>query len=201
MEALVFSRTQSASANCQAQVWRFQLDRNYAYVVDVKRRSGDGQYKMELRDAKGGIITTTQSSIEGRGILVAKTDAGNYSLLIAPTTSSGDWNYTITLWKGMPSLSFVEVQSSHSSGSSEPNVTTWRYTMTGPDTYRVEIKRTDGNLEYDVSVLDASLKPIATAKSDEGDASVELKTSGKVYYVMVMAKDGTSGSYNITLVR
>jgi hypothetical protein len=150
MEALVFSRTQSASANCQAQVWRFQLDRKYAYVVDVKRRSGDGQYKMELRDAKGGIITTTQSSIEGWGILVAKTDAGNYSLLIEPTTSSGDWNYTITLRKGMPSLPFVEVQSSYSSrssGSTEPNVTTWCYTMTGLDTYRVEIKRTDGNLE------------------------------------------------------
>ncbi len=203
MRRVAFAQVQAASAACQAQVWSFVLDRAYEFVVDTERRSGDGQYRLELRDSNNNIVTTAPSSIDGRGILVAKTGAGSYTVNVVPVSASGDWAYSIALWKGIPSLSFSFTQSSYSSHTSlgaQATITRWHYVLNNSQSYRVQIVRTDGNLEYALVVRDSNGKQLASVQSDQGNASVDLSTGAGTFFVEVSALDGTSGSYRISLV-
>lgn len=205
MRKLVFSQPQESATICQPHVWDFTLDKSYDYVLDVERRSGNGQFRMELRDANNAVITSSLSSIDGRGLLVATSDTGNYTLTITPTTATGTWVYSVAIWKGLPSLSFTLTQNSYSSHTSvegKSNIMNWRYVLNGgPQTYRIEVTRTDGNLEYDMIVTDANDKPVATTKSSGGNAVIMLTTGRGTYTVQIIAANGTSGSYRIGLVK
>jgi len=205
MRKLVFSQPQESATICQPQSWTFTLDKSYDYVLDVERRSGTGQFRMELRDGNNALIDSSFSSIDGRGLLVATSDTGNYTLTITPLTATATWVYSVAIWKGLPSLSFTLTQNSYSSHTSiegKSHITNWRYTLnSGPQTYRVEVTRTDGNLEYDMVVSDANDKPVATTKSSGGNAVIMLTTGRGTYNVQIVATNGTSGSYRIGLVK
>ena len=97
--------------------------------------------------------------------------------------NNGMLNYTrtsVAIWKGLPSLSFTLTQNSYSSHTSiegRSNITNWRYVLNnGPQTYRIEVTRTDGNIEYDLVVTDSNGKPVATTKSSDGNAVIMLTT-------------------------
>ncbi|MCC7446386.1 MAG: hypothetical protein IT324_03170 [Anaerolineae bacterium] len=205
MRKLVFSQPQESATICQPQSWTFTLDKPYDYVLDVERRSGNGQFRMELRDGNNALIDSAFSSIDGRGLLVATSDVGNYTLTITPLTATGTWVYSVAIWKGLPSLSFTLTQNSYSSHTSlegKRNIMNWRYTLNGgPQTYRIEVTRTDGNLEYDMIVSDSNDRPVATTKSSGGSAVIMLTTARGAYTVQILVANGTSGSYRIGLVK
>ncbi len=203
LRRLVFSEVQAATTACQSQVWNITLDRAYDIVIDIERRSGNGQYRLELHDNHNTVVTTAPSSIDGRGILVAKAGPGAFTVNVVPLAATGNWAYSIALWKGMPSLSFSFTQSSYSSHTSagdKANVTRWRYVLTSSQSYHVEVVRTDGNLEYSVAVLDAAGKPLTSSRSSDGNATIALTSNAGAYFVEVTARGGTSGSYRISLV-
>jgi hypothetical protein len=203
MQRLYFSQVQGASLVCQTQLWNFTLGQTYTYVVEIDRRSGSGQYRIELYDSSNTLITTTQSNVDGRGILAVRSGVGNYTLRVVPLTAAGDWAYSIALWIGMPSLSFAYGQSSYSSHTSlegQANITTWRYVLNSGQSYHIEVARTDGTLEYSLRVLNAAKQQIASTRSSNGSVSIDLVTGVGTYYAEVTALDGTTGSYRISLV-
>jgi hypothetical protein len=203
MRRLSFSQVQASSTVCQTQIWNIALDRAYDIVIDIERRSGDGQYRIELHDRDDNIVTTALSSSDGRGILVAKSGSGTYTIRVVPLAASETWGYSIALWKGMPSLSFSFTQSSYSSHTSlgdRANITRWRYVLTSSQSYHVEVVRTDGNLEYTVAVLDAMGQPLTSIQSSDGNVDLALTSNAGTYFVEIMAVGGTSGSYRISLV-
>jgi hypothetical protein len=160
---------------------------------------------MELRDVADKIVVSTLSSVDGRGILVSDTVPGDYTLNIIPLATTGTWAYDIAIWPGLPALSFSWAQNSysnHTKTGTQSNVMTWSYTLTGAaQAYRIESTRTDGNLEYDMVVVDTAGKQIAESKSDGGNATIPVTTGAGAYFVRVTTVDGTSGSYRIALVR
>jgi hypothetical protein len=203
MRRLAFSQVEASSTVCQTKIWTIALDRAYDFVIDIERRSGDGQYRIELHDSSDNVVTSARSSVDGRGILVSKSGPGSYTVNIMPLAASGMWGYSIALWKGMPSLSFSFTQSSYSSHTSladRTNITRWRYVLTSSQSYHVEVVRSDGNLEYTVTVLDASGKLLTSAQSSDGNASIDVSTNAGTYFVEITAQSGTSGSYRISLV-
>jgi hypothetical protein len=205
MRALYFSQIQQDSNSCDTQRWTFKIDKAMSYVMDIVRRSGSGLYRIELHDAEDKLVVATLSSVDGRGILVANTAPGNYSLNIVPIMATGTWTYDIAIWPGLPAISFSWAQnsfSSHSTTDAKSNTMIWRYVLTGAaKPYKINIIRTDGNLEYSVEVRDASDKPVATAQSDRGNAIVNLTGGAGVYYLHMTTADNTTGSYRIALTR
>lgn len=205
MATLIFSKVQKATGFCNIQVWPFDLDQAYDFVLDIVRRSGDAHYRMELRDSENKLISATESSADGRGILVAHTDSGHFNLNIIPISSTGPWEYNVAIWQGMPVISLAWRQSSFSSHTSvegQQNVTAWRYTVNNAvETYQVDVKRTDGNLEYNLVVLDADRKTIASTRSIDGAVSITITSKRGVYYTVLTAVEGTSGSYSIGLLQ
>jgi hypothetical protein len=204
MGELKFSQIQQASGTCDGQIWNFKIDKATAVVMDVVRRSGSGLYRIELHDSSDKVLATTLSSVDGRGILVANAVAGSYSLNIVPLAATGTWVYNIAIWPGLPALSFSYAQNSYSSHTGigpASNTMIWSYALTGASqTYHIESTRTDGNLEYDIVVLDSNQKQVATSKSSNGNAIVDLTSGAGTYIVHIVTVDGTSGSYRILLV-
>jgi hypothetical protein len=171
--------------------------------MDVVRRSGSGQYRMELHDSNDGLVASTLNSVDGRGILVSNSNSGSYTLKIVPLSATGTWIYDIAIWPGLPMLSFAWIQNSYSSHTGigpHGNTMIWDYTLTGSaQSYKIALIRTDGNLEYDVIVVDAANKQISAAKSSSGNSVLNLTSGGGNYSVHVTTVEGTNGSYQITL--
>jgi len=203
MQALYFTSRRTASTQCTIQTWTFTLDKDYSYVVDIQRTTGDAAYRIELLSSTGESLTDAQASSEGRGLLVARTGRGTYTVRVIPVVAAKAWIYNIVLWNSLPSLSFTWTQSSYSSHSSQnPGVTEWEYSFQGDVIdYEIRVTRMDGNFEYDLSVLDATDQPIATGQSDRGNLTLRIRTAAGSYRVRVTARDGTSGSYRIGLGR
>jgi len=205
MSQLYFAKIQRVPNICNTQIWGFEIKKQEPVVLDIVRKSGSGQYRMELRDSTGQLIAATRSSVDGRGILVATPVPDSYTLTLIPLIATGTWVYDIAIWRGLPALSFSWAQnsySSHTSTDAQSIIMTWAYTLaTSAQPYNIEVTRTDGNLEYELSVLDSAGKQIATTKSSNGNAVLNLTADRGTFSVHVTTADGTSGSYRIALVR
>ncbi|MFN8418733.1 MAG: hypothetical protein U0528_05765 [Anaerolineae bacterium] len=203
MSRLYFGQQQEAFASCAIQAWTFVLDQDYTFLFEVQRNSGDGIFRLELHDASDQVIAKVPSTAEGRGILATQAGAGDYTLYVIPLQATMPWTYSITIWRGVPTLAIAVPQNGYSSQNEmalEPQLTVWSYTLRGGlQTYRLSVTRTSGDLEFELAVVDAQGTQLTLVTSRDGVAFVTLTNAPGTYMVQIRALNGSHGSYVVVL--
>lgn len=198
MGTLSYGVTQEATFSGE-QRWRLDTQTTHAPLIfDIQRRTGNLAGRMILRDANGAILAQTRTSSTGRG-LIAYTLPTTGALYLHYIPNAGtQGRYGIAAWaNATPSLPFIDV-AGWEWHDAHTDFRSWRADIGPRQAVHFVFTRIDGSFEANWRIIDSSGLPLAAGRTGHGYASINLETSGVVFFEFT---PDSAGSYRIAMRR
>jgi len=194
--SLSYGATQVRNLNGEHR-WHIRVQSNHAPIMfDLGRRSGNGSYRVILKNASGAWLVETRASVNGRAIVSYPTPANEDLYLHVIPDDGVNLDYSVTAWA--TSIPRIAYEWEYQDAYYDSNTSRWQaYVGNNPQDFYVNFERYAGDLEFQWRLQTRGGTVLATGSSADGRVVAPGRAAGWVDFYITSATG--SGSYRISL--